>query len=365
MLPERVLAYFRIALGLTMMVETIQIWDSLADLYGPYGFLEAALMNAVAGRSAPSYAAYFEQRGWSYPQLLSALFWLRWIFLATFTLGLFTRLSTFALWLLQTFILASGALSSYGLDRYFHMFTFLQIWMPAGRELSLDRWRAALPAGPAPGARLSLRVLQFALLITYLNAGIAKAQGEEWWSGDAVWRVLHMPEFQRASFLWMADHAWLPKLLCWSTLFLETFYIVGVWVPRVGTLWVAAIVGMHLGIASFMNLVSFGIALALFNVILFAIPRSGALEDPVMAQGIRVLSKKSVLRAEKSVFRPVLKGDPLGLGGEHVAQSPSPLSAGNHLVERHGHPAGDSDRYHPHAPASLAQERGEKFGLER
>ena len=248
---NRILTAFRICLGLLMMLESFQIWSSIDSLYGPYGFLEAGLMNAISGWSAPSFADFFELHGINYLSFLHLLFWVRWIFLLTFTFGFWQRTSTAALWLFQVVIMASGSVSSYGVDRYFHVFLFILVWMP----LLKPEW--------------TLRVMQIALLITYINAGASKAVGVEWLNGEAVWRVFNLPEFSRISFLWMAQLPWLPMILGWATLLFEIFYIVGVWIPRLRLVWILAIIGMHLSIALFMGLVNFGVAMALINIILF------------------------------------------------------------------------------------------------
>lgn len=266
----RPLAGLRIVLGLMMMVETVSLWSFLDELYGPYGFLEAGLMNAIGGTSAPSFAQIVESNGWDYSGFLYSVFGLRWIALLTFTFGYRTRVSTVALWAFQSFIIFSGLFSSYGVDRYFHLFLFLLIWMPTGAAWSMDAygkgWR------PQPSYRYSLRVLQICLLMTYLNAGLSKSAGFEWWNGDAVWRAVHMPEFQTLSFMWMSDSPIVPKSLSLMTLFFETFYLIGAWIPGVGPLWTFVIIGMHLGIATFMSLVNFGITMALINSVLFLLP---------------------------------------------------------------------------------------------
>ncbi len=265
----RPLAAARVVLGLAMMAEAVLIWRSLDDLFGPYGFLQADLMDVFEGPNLPSLGLWLEQAGFDYSGILHVLFILRWIFLITFTLGYRTRTSAVGLLLFQIFILSSGALSSYGVNRYFHVFLFLMVFMPIGESYSLDRRKRGEAETPTVSARLSLRFLQVALLLTYLNAGVAKAAGTEWWTGDAIWRVLNLPEFTTGNFFWLASVPLIPKILGWGTLFLETFYIVGVWIPRVSALWVLAIVSMHLAIAAYMGLMTFGLTLAFLNLALF------------------------------------------------------------------------------------------------
>ncbi|RZA08884.1 MAG: alpha/beta fold hydrolase [Proteobacteria bacterium] len=268
------LALFRIALGLMMLVEAALIYPSLNDLYGPRGFLDATLMRAVSGKNLPAYAGIVEQWGIPYLSLLLGIFWVRTVAIVAFTLGIFTKPANITLWLAQAFFMASGPLSSYGLDRYFHVFLFILVFFPSGKALSIDAWRKAGQLSSGWRERFGLRLCQIALLLTYLNAGLAKSVGFEWWSGDAIWRVLHLPEFTQAEFWWMADYPIVPKVLGIGTVALETFYILGVWLPYAGAAWVLAIIGMHLGISALMNLMNFGLGMALFNGVLFLYPKA-------------------------------------------------------------------------------------------
>lgn len=275
----RPLGLFRIALGLMLLVEAVMVYPALSDLYGPRGYIDATLMRVVSGRNAPSYAEALAGIGIPYLSLLGAVFWARAVAILFFLAGLFTGPATFALWLSQTFLMASGPLSSYGLDRYFHLFLFMMLFFPAGGAYSLDAklGRAGRSArAPSENARLGLRLLQLALLLTYLNAGVAKGLGAEWWTGDAIWRALHLPEFRQHELWWMGDHPVVPMLIARATVFLETFYIFGVWIPYLGALWALAIIGMHLGIVVFMNLANFGIGMALFNGALFLVPKASS-----------------------------------------------------------------------------------------
>ena len=105
--------------------------------------------------------------------------------------------------------------------------------------------------------------------MTYIDAGFSKAMGTDWWSGAAIWSVLHLPEFNHFDFYWMAEVPWLPKIAALGTVFFESFYIVGVWIPRAGRYWAMAIISMHIGIATIIGLTLFGITLALINAVLF------------------------------------------------------------------------------------------------
>jgi hypothetical protein len=271
--PPAPLALLRIALGVMMMMEAFGVRGSLDDLYGPLGFLQADLMGSVSATTLPYYYRWVESFGLSYSECLHILFGVRWLFLLGFTFGLGTRLCTGVLWVMQGALVYSGLLSSYGVDRYFHVLLFLLLFLPAGEALSLDNVVLLRRPRPSAYATFGLRVVQLALLITYLDAGLSKAAGHEWWNGEAIWRVLNLPDFRQAYFFWLADWPMVPKLLGWGTLLFETFYFAGVWLPYVGVAWTLAIIAMHLGIAAFMGLGIFGVSLALVNACVFLVPR--------------------------------------------------------------------------------------------
>jgi hypothetical protein len=262
----------RVLLGLAMLKEWVEIGPAIQDLYGRHGFLQETLMLGLGGQGASLLSSTLSDD--SFASFLGAFYWARLGLIAAFTIGLLPRVSTVLLWGMQIYLMSSGEFSSYGVHRYFMVLLFLLVFMPAGESFNLLRWaRKAKPAAARWEATFSLRVLQLAVLITYVDAGISKTAGEHWWNGDAVWRSLHLPEFHRADFLWMAAVPFVPKLLSWGTMFLEAFYVVGVWFPGVGPLWSLAVISMHLGIAAYLGLVNFGLTMAAINVALFLYPR--------------------------------------------------------------------------------------------
>ena len=262
----------RVLLGLMMLKEWLEVGPAIQDLYGRHGFLQETLMLGLGGQGSSLLSASFSDD--TFAALLNGLYWARLALLVTFTIGLLPRFSTVLLWLMQIYLMGSGEFSSYGVHRYFMVLLFLLVFMPTGESFNLLRWaRGAKRAAARWQSTFALRVLQLSVLIIYVDAGISKAAGEHWWNGDAVWRSLHLPEFHRADFFWMAAVPFVPKLLSWGTMFLETFYIVGVWIPGLGLGWTLAIMSMHLGIAAYLGLVNFGLTLALINGALFIYPR--------------------------------------------------------------------------------------------
>lgn len=259
----------RVVLGLALALEWYSLGGHLNDLYGPSGFLQANLMNFVDGWSLPLISPLLEKWGMAYERALQVLSHLRWAAIVLFTAGLWVRPSAFVLWLTQALLMQSGSHSNYGVDRYFLVLLFIFLFLPTRNSFLFRRNRLTIPSSDFGFA---FRYLQLTILIIYVDAGISKAFGNDWWSGDAVWRAVHLPEFYQMNLEWLADHPIVPKLLGWGTMFLETFYIAGVWIPVIGPLWVLAVIGMHLGIVFFLGLTTFGLTLAGLNFALFLYP---------------------------------------------------------------------------------------------
>jgi hypothetical protein len=263
----------RIVVGLGMAVEALLVFPYLLELYGQSGFLQADLIEALSGPALPGLLENAGIKGVTFAWLLKTFYAIHFSFALAFMLGWQTRIANVGLWFTQTLLINSGYLSSYGLDRYFHNLVFLMMWMPVNTVWSIDRWRSKQFPVASSMKTVSLRLIQGFILMTYANAGFAKAAGHDWWTGEAVWRVLNQPEFQRADFLWLANYPWLAKALSLGTIFLEAFYFAAVWVPWLGAVWSIGIVGMHLAIATALKLSLFGVTLALVNVAVFLLPR--------------------------------------------------------------------------------------------
>jgi hypothetical protein len=62
----------------------------------------------------------------------------------------------------------------------------------------------------------------------YFASGLEKALGVQWWNGEAVWIALHQDQFSQINVDWMASVPWVPRLLCWGTLVIETLFPFGI-----------------------------------------------------------------------------------------------------------------------------------------
>ena len=93
----------------------------------------------------------------------------------------------------------------------------------------------------------------------------------QWWNGEAMWRSLMLPEYAQFDMSWISQVPWLAILFCWSTFFIEIGYAFFIWHPRTRKIWVLATMALHIGIAVFLGLVTFSMAMAVLTFSIFGV----------------------------------------------------------------------------------------------
>ncbi len=204
--------------------------------------------------------------------------------------GFMTRVSVPLAWFLQIMYIhrLTGAL--FGFDQIVTYCAMYLILAPSGSRFSVDAWLARRRAGgdkergklvrwllPPPdrsaSANIATRLLQLHLCVIYLFGGLAKARGETWWDGTAVWYSVANLEYQSIDMTWLANYPHVFSSLAHVTMFWEIFYCALIWHRK--TRWIALIIalGVHGGIALFMGMATFGLMMIFANLI-FVRPES-------------------------------------------------------------------------------------------
>jgi hypothetical protein len=300
------LAAIRILAG-TMLLYTHFVWSlDLVAFLGTGSWVSPAAVQAMQGDSWTwSYLSYIESPTVLWTAHLAAL-----AVFALLTVGLWTRVTS----ILAAIITVSychrlpGAL--FGLDQINAMLAMYLAVGPSGMVYSVDSWRksrsaqrkavegattqtakheaAKHPAGsridrplargtnpaivPAAawtnsvGVTIAIRLMQLHLCVVYLFGGIGKMRGEMWWDGSAVWYAVANLEYQSLDMTWLVHFPWLVALLTHVTVFWETFYPFLIWPPRTRPLMLIMAVLVHGGIALFLGMPTFGLAMLIANL---------------------------------------------------------------------------------------------------
>ena len=144
---------------------------------------------------------------------------------------------------------------------------------PCGAVYSVDRWLADRRGGRRPvtfdptiGANVAIRLIQLHMCIVYLFGGINKMKGVSWWDGTAAWYSVANLEYQSLDMTWLVRYPVLVALLTHTTVLFETFYCFLVWPKFTRPVVLFLAVCVHGGIALFLGMQTFGLAMLIGNL---------------------------------------------------------------------------------------------------
>ncbi|MCA9031065.1 MAG: HTTM domain-containing protein [Planctomycetaceae bacterium] len=259
------LGVIRILSGL-MLLYTHAVWGlGLDAFFGANGWQDPLLIRsqAVSGSTGISFWWYVQ------PEYYQLVHWCCMVLLLMFTIGMLTRVTACAAFIITVSYATRALNANFGLDQINGFLTLYLALAPCGDALSFDAWwarrqarRKGLPViEPIPRAstRLATRLIQVHLCLLYFFAGVSKLKGEAWWNGDAVWMAVANREYQSQDLTWLAWHPWVSHLLTHMTVLWEMTFFIAVWNRAWRPLVLAIGIGVHLGIGSCLGLWTFGL----------------------------------------------------------------------------------------------------------
>lgn len=198
-------------------------------------------------------------------------------------IGLGTRVVVPLAVLLQLMYLHRLTGMLFGLDQIVTYMAMYLALSPCGARFSVDailrkRWRQRVEESsflqwllpecrPSVMANVATRLWQIHVCVIYLFGGLAKARGETWWDGTAMWYAITNYEYQSLDMTWLHRFPAILALLSTLTLFWEIFYAALIW-PRLTRPFVLALaVAVHAGIALALGMITFGSMMIVANAI--------------------------------------------------------------------------------------------------
>lgn len=312
------LALIRI-LGGAMLFYTHAVWSlDLMSFLGPQSWLTNDVIRTLdSDRYTWSYLWYIES-----PAILWTLHVAALAVFALLTLGLWSRvMSVLACFITLAYChRLNGAL--FGLDQVNAMLALYLMVGPCGAAYSLDRWLAArrLPSArtrsaseapePTIGANVAIRLIQLHMCIVYLFGGINKMKGLTWWDGSAAWFSVANLEYQSLDMTWLVYYPAFVSLLTHVTVFWETFYCFLVWPKFTRPLVLFLAVCVHGGIALFLGMMTFGLAMLIGNLAFVPPDLVRALVDRLLSFGRRRVGEGKRISEQPEESKP--RGRPRG-----------------------------------------------------
>lgn len=191
----RALSLYRIGLGLVVLVDAARRAPWLDMLYSDLGLITVETLTEHLGRT-PSTLFVFDAS----PTTVRLLFVAWVVSAACFTIGLATRASSVAVFLLSASFLARNPLVVNSGGGGVVSMLFLFMFAPADQAYSIDHWWRARRSGGnlstlVPHAAWVQRAMQCQIALLWLMAGYHKAHGTLWYTGSAMYYVFGQVDF--------------------------------------------------------------------------------------------------------------------------------------------------------------------------
>ncbi len=283
------LSLLRIITGLMLLYSHLVLATDLSSFLGDHAWI-----NNETARQLHDGAFGTSDMGRSYLWYLSnpLVLWvhhaLTIVVTAAFAVGLLTRITAPLAYAMQLMYLHRLTGTLFGLDQIVTYSTMYLMISPCGSCYSVDAWlrekmadrRAAsrqlqwwFPAAvPSVAANIATRLFQLHLCTIYLFGGLAKARGQSWWDGTAIWYSVGNYEYQSIDMTWLGAYPRVFSAMTHLTLFWEVFYCALVWPKASRPVVLAIAVLVHGGIALFLGMITFGVMMIAANMI-FVEPR--------------------------------------------------------------------------------------------
>jgi len=281
------LAVIRIATGLMLLYSHLVIAFNLSSFLGDTAWIDNETIAAIhGGKFGPSDAARTYLWWFSSPFAIWTHHLMAIAVTACFAAGLMTRVAAPLAWFLQLMLVHRMTGTLFGLDQVMTMLAMYLMLAPCGAVFSVDRWlnrryaariserrifRWLLPAAePSVSANIATRLIQIHLCVIYLFGGLWKARGTTWWDGTSIWFAISNAQYQSIDVTWLGRYPTLFSMLAHVTVFWEVFYCALVWPKLTRPIVLGIAVAVHLGIALFLGMITFGVIMIVANMAFIA-----------------------------------------------------------------------------------------------
>jgi Vitamin K-dependent gamma-carboxylase len=223
------IALFRIFYGICATATILLLHSEWLNWYGANAWVRLSTMRQVEpGMRINLFTVLPQDDRW-----IASFFWVCLLTAVLLTLGVFTRVSSVALFLCLTSMDQRNLLMLHGGDTFLRVAGFFLIFAPAGAALSIDRVLRVRRGveGPEikPQAPWAQRMIQIELAFMYFISFWWKMKGHTWLNGTALYYVLHLHSVARFPVPQWVQSAVMLKLGAWFALALEFSLGVLIW----------------------------------------------------------------------------------------------------------------------------------------
>jgi Vitamin K-dependent gamma-carboxylase len=227
------IALFRILYGICVSATVILLHSDWLDWFGVHGWITLSTVRRVEPGVRLNLLTVMPQDD----RWIAAFFWVFLAFALLLTVGLWTRVSSVAVYLCLASMQQRNLWVTHGGDVFLRVAGFFLMFAPAGAALSVDRWlrvrRGREGSAIEPRAPWAQRMIQLELALMYVTSFWWKLKGNTWLQGTALYYVVHLHSVARLPLPAWIQHPAVLKIGSWFALLLEFSLGILIWIRRI------------------------------------------------------------------------------------------------------------------------------------
>lgn len=257
-------------LALLLGLEMLKLWPDLKPMYGSEGILTVELLRPQTENQLFAAHHLADRLSHILPSAINPIYLLALLYLCAclgILLGWKDKICLLALTILHHSFFLANYSWSYGVDYLAQIGLYFSL---------LFGGSVALKPNYQIWSKWGSLLFGIQLSAVYLFAGVGKAMGKTWWNGEAVWKAVQQPFGQVLFAIPESYHIYstIWILLGWTTVLLETGYVL-IWVnPTLRKTVVYSTIAMHVGILVSMGLTHFALLMIWYNSCVWLFPYS-------------------------------------------------------------------------------------------
>lgn len=256
--PSNQVRLYSIIISSFALINVILLLPDFLDLYGEYAYIDRDINSQFIEDFHPTFSNF---------TAIGTLIGISANTIILSLLSIYFLSLIFVLWNYQKFIFSFVALFihalmvntsyffSYGADYFITFSLFLNIFFCFSHKIYAPSLHS-----------FGLRLAQIQLCIVYFFAGFGKLLGTDWFDGNAIWYIM-----KNYSSDYINDKMFKTTqfflLLSVTTVFIEFLYFIFINIKYTRKMTFYAIILLHISIALFMKLYTFGLVMILLNFI--------------------------------------------------------------------------------------------------
>lgn len=263
-------AFFRISIGLFVMIHFLSIWGDFNTLFGSEAIINTEIQNInrifIDVTDISNFLINNLNINFENSILLIKLIYL--FLTILIVIGYQSRVSAFFLILLHASIFKANPLLIYGVDYITSISLFYIAIFPSDSTFSIKNLIKPVKIDYKYLGATKI-FFQIHISIIYFFSGLEKALGFNWWNGESIWKAINLPNFYNdfnINYSILNQYSFVFVIIGISVIIIELFYPLFMNLRMTKNIWLTLTISMHLGILVSLNLYFFSTIMIIWNI---------------------------------------------------------------------------------------------------